>query len=180
MLYNYIKSSCLHLRLWVPTGLTPGVQSHLPKLTCTDLTFGPSVSSGCRTVSEAGITVHRSLQNKSEKCQLSTGSPTIRADTPLWLYNRRHFVRACHVNSRHGCADSQGPGTSYLSGSSSAMKFSTDTAVCFSWMAPVLRRLSMRSWAPWAKAEQTGWNQFLKTVLILNIPILSYITHAHI
>ena len=40
------------------------------------------------------------------------------------------------------------PCASYLSGSSSAMKFSTDTAVCFSWIAPVLRRLSMRSWAP--------------------------------
>ena len=38
---------------------------------------------------------------------------------------------------------------SYLSGSNSAMKFSTDTAVCFSWITPVRRKLSIRSWAPW-------------------------------
>lgn len=36
----------------------------------------------------------------------------------------------------------------YLSGKSSAMKFSTETTGCFSWMTPARRRLSMRSWAP--------------------------------
>lgn len=47
---------------------------------------------------------------------------------------------------------------SHLSGSSSSMKFSTDTAGCFSWMTPVRRRLSILSWAPWVPTQAVRHN----------------------
>lgn len=52
----------------------------------------------------------------------------------------------------------------YLSGKSSAMKFSTETTGWFSWIVPTRRKPSMRSWAPYVdvRAHNRMWNHRLK------------------
>lgn len=76
-------------------------------------TFSPKVSSGCQhSLGSRHCSALLSYKRKARTdCQLSTDSPTIGADSPLWLKTGGPFSR-CSMwgprDSRHSCVDSQG------------------------------------------------------------------------